>query len=123
MRLLKLLICFLPTLLLFSCSKKDESPPLLIKTLSVTYDDEGAIVVGEIVSLSDILITEYGFACHPKPEGRNAFKWIAVGTSAKPSTFQARLSSDVIDRHNAVWAYMRAGDTFIYANEIRLTGE
>ncbi len=94
----------------------------MIKTINIAYDNDGAIVTGEILNPEKDPIVEYGFVCLPRANGnRNAIKFIIVGTTAKLGTFQGRLSNELLNgNYWAASAYYRTENNIIFGNEITI---
>ncbi|MBF8961794.1 IPT/TIG domain-containing protein [Pontibacter sp. FD36] len=122
MRQLKLLSFILLLTLLHGCAKEKDFPEAqrypILRTLKVTPDSTGAFVKGEIVSLGNEPVTEYGFEYTAINNDKSIIKKV-VGTSAVTGEFETRLTHGLVKGYNyRIQAYAKHGQNTTYGTAL-----
>ncbi len=122
MRLLNLLPFVLILMLLLGCAKEKDFPEVqnypILRTLEVTPDSTGAMVSGEIVSLGNEVVMEYGFEYSSLNKNPIVTK-VVVDTKAKQGRFEAKLTQHFLKENiYKVQAYAKHGLNTTYGSAL-----
>lgn len=122
MRLLRLLPFILLLVLLHGCAKEKDFPEMqnypIIRTLEVLPDSTGSTIRGEIVSLGNEPVTEYGFEYSAISNSKGVSRKI-VGTTATTGEYEARLTDDLVKGYTyKIQAYAKHGQNITYGTAL-----
>ncbi|GGG19294.1 IPT/TIG domain-containing protein [Pontibacter amylolyticus] len=122
MRLLRLLPFILLLVLLHGCAKEKDFPEVqnypIIRTLEVLPDSTGSTIRGEIVSLGNEPVTEYGFEYSAISNSKGVSRKI-VGTTATTGEYEARLTDDLVKGYTyKIQAYAKHGQNITYGTAL-----
>lgn len=118
MRKLTLLL-FIPLLqLLYGCAREKDFPEVrnypVIRTLEVIPDSTGTTIRGEIVSLGNEPVTEYGFEYNALSNNKMVSRKV-VGTTATTGEYEARLTDYLVKGYTyRIQAYAKHGQNITY---------